>query len=352
MPNWCANWLDVEAPAGDAAGARQLAAFRRKLLSGERRGTLSTGRLLDLGAVVPLPPELRGGRLLPSLADSALQQRMSDWCVRHWGCDSALFEVKISEDSAAALRLTANTRWSPPAAWVVAASAQYPLLTFKLLLGEQGMDFGGRLVAKGGAEAEHVETTYFQFVAFLLHEGGEAAAEEAADIAIAFLQWGRGGGAPSADAPAGAEAPSAGHDAGASERAADDATLAALKEAISEACGRWLSAMAIEGAPSAFLPRLEDAPRVPLGAALAALKAATPAAVAAAAAATDAAGELRPAAALATARDAGGAADIAAGLILARLLAPFEGDAAIEDPDPLLAELWARAQTIIAAKRA
>jgi|APGre2960657404_1045060.scaffolds.fasta_scaffold61547_2 hypothetical protein len=138
MPNWCANSLEVTAAAaGDVDGAAQLAAFRGVLLGSEKpEGMGMGGMVLDLGCIVPMPPGLPRA-FQPG---SGTGQERVAWCNANWGCHSALFEPKISEDSAAALRLTADTKWTPPTVWVVAASAHYPRLRFELTYSEQGND--------------------------------------------------------------------------------------------------------------------------------------------------------------------------------------------------------------------
>lgn len=68
-----------------------------------------------------------------------------------------------------------NTAWTPPLQWLNTVCELYPTLQFKLLYGEMGMDFAGRVLCENGDMVENEEGTYDEYY------GGDSEDEDTED---------------------------------------------------------------------------------------------------------------------------------------------------------------------------
>lgn len=143
MPNWVENEMLVEGPED------MVAAFAKAVAPNgsdpEQTGALSFESLVpepaDLPETVPNP--------MSGFPDATLPGWYA-WHVEHWGTKWDVDEADVTDEQPGLIAYRFLTAWSPPEAFVEAASALYPELSFTLDYDEPGMGFSGRLTAKAG----------------------------------------------------------------------------------------------------------------------------------------------------------------------------------------------------------
>lgn len=161
MPNHCTNSLQVW---GTPYHIRNFA--RDHYRHPDTWGTHPDPRIgshlkstLDFSASVPLPEDKN---------QTTFHHAGYDWQCANWGTKWNAYDVtpdtfpdilKEVEDTDR-LTFSFNTAWSPPAEWVVSASAKYPDLTFILKYREEGMAFCGWIVAQKGEHDENHLSDY------------------------------------------------------------------------------------------------------------------------------------------------------------------------------------------------
>lgn len=149
MPEWCENELMVSGP--EAEVNRFLAAAK------------SERAILDFERIVPPPAEYPAAAGKPKSSED-----WCDWRVDHWGTKwntdiPALEELDPDEeclDAERAVLLVFGTAWTPPVPVVVAASAQFPGLAFRLAYWQPFCDLHGVVEADGGEVVEQDEATF------------------------------------------------------------------------------------------------------------------------------------------------------------------------------------------------
>lgn len=124
MPNWCANYLEIEGPSEDIDTLVDL-------VCRDDTGFLTT--------FYPPPP----GR------------DEYDWCVSNWGTKWDIGQLFTKETAAAReeptlLRATFDSAWAPPVEAFKVISALCPRLRFRLAYEEGGCDFAGVVEYQAG----------------------------------------------------------------------------------------------------------------------------------------------------------------------------------------------------------
>lgn len=160
MPNWCQNKLNVSGPK------KELARFARE--------NKKRGKSLSFEKLLPTPdalsettsPKKRSGdsqedmRLyMLELTGQAAPSDWYTWRVQKWGTKWDVGEGLRFERTEEGLLYDFDTAWSPPLAWVEAASKAYPALKFDIKYCECGNDFSGRIVFEGGETVSTKEGT-------------------------------------------------------------------------------------------------------------------------------------------------------------------------------------------------
>jgi hypothetical protein len=133
MPNWCENDLTATGPEADVR------AFVARLDEARDREE----DCLNFEAFLPPEDEHWWNHTGWYLRCEVLEP---------WGSRGSE-EVKYS--------LTFDTAWSPPLSVVLAWSAAFPDLEFRLTYFESGMAFNGRYVCIAGVEEDNVAGDYF-----------------------------------------------------------------------------------------------------------------------------------------------------------------------------------------------
>ena len=147
MPNWSSNTLIVTAKAGSPEAEAQLAEFVAKIRGAEKsdKGIFSQ--------FYPCPQELYDN---PGNGFDTWYK----WHVNHWGTkwDVLYGDVTFGEGEAIGyFQMWFDTAWSPPLAFVVSVSKEYPLLSFRIAYSEGGMGFAGYTDVVNGEIMEEYE---------------------------------------------------------------------------------------------------------------------------------------------------------------------------------------------------
>jgi hypothetical protein len=122
MPNWVPNRLFVSGSTKDIKSFR--AAVREKD---------ETGKIVCVLSFLTLVP-FQSKRQLKRLYRKrmSMSERNMLWCIDHWGTKWNAYDPRLARASATSLLYKFPTAWSPPTAWVQAASKQFPQLRFSL----------------------------------------------------------------------------------------------------------------------------------------------------------------------------------------------------------------------------
>jgi hypothetical protein len=160
MPNWCDNELVVSGPTSEVGRFLAAAKGEETVLSFER--------------LVPPPAEYPP---LPGCEKSDRDWYM--WRVTNWGTKWDADEVTVEEldpeqawhdeqsdgdgvdGQLRSVGFTFDTAWGPPREWVVAASAQFPRLRFRLTYWEPCMEFHGYLNAHAGEVQDQAVAPFY-----------------------------------------------------------------------------------------------------------------------------------------------------------------------------------------------
>ena len=127
MPNWCYNYLSVDAP--------------------------------NVAAITKFYEE--NGKEEFSLQHSVptTNSRESCWGTK-WDVDM-LDQVDFAPEHKSC-SYSFNTAWSPPMAWMMTASKRYPELQFSMNYEEGGCDFKGETIVKNGIVTYELSETYYK----------------------------------------------------------------------------------------------------------------------------------------------------------------------------------------------
>ena len=147
MPNHCTNELRLTGPKEVLDQFRLDASQPAKGWSPSDESTEPT--LLNFQGAAPFPEEGRD--------DS---QGWYNWSVENWGTKWNAYDVDTNvTDQGISYDFT--TAWSPPLAWLDAASAKYPEIKFMLAYFEGGCDFCGvRIIRDGKVILNHEAPAY------------------------------------------------------------------------------------------------------------------------------------------------------------------------------------------------
>jgi len=120
MPNWCEDCLEVIGDENE---------IKRFCETGLTTVVNKDGEIEQEWSLLPYYPYPDG-------------KWDYDWCVDNWGTKWDVDEP-IHECNGESFWVTFNTAWAPPVNWLKKVQQDYPLLKFKLLYIEQGMQFCG-----------------------------------------------------------------------------------------------------------------------------------------------------------------------------------------------------------------
>ena len=133
MPSWCNNSLTVSGNKLD------LKKFYDENFE---------DNCLKLYKSVPLPKEI------------------SDDPYENWGTNQEIVEDNFCgylNLQCYEIGASFDTAWSPPLPWLNIVCGMYPTLQFKLLYGEEGMDFSGKVLCENGDVVEYEEGCYGEY---------------------------------------------------------------------------------------------------------------------------------------------------------------------------------------------
>jgi hypothetical protein len=148
MPNSCDNALAVR---GDRAAVE---GFLRDVWGVEG----GEGTALDFNAILPYPEKFRRHDEVADAWDVDWRRRGSpeaehearprggytsggrEWCCANWGTKWNAMVYRVGEYKRRAVRIEFFTAWDPPRPWVLAASREYPELSFTLSYWESGCE--------------------------------------------------------------------------------------------------------------------------------------------------------------------------------------------------------------------
>ena len=147
MPNWCYNHLEV---TGDE---KQLQKFVEKSTTNIERddefsfnGTYSMPKTLRITAGT----HLSFIEKIKKYINIKLYKHDNwyNWSIANWGTKWDACEPEILHNDIDLFRVSFETAWSPPIAWIDNIMKDFPDLCFTLEYEEPGMCFGGRLLAQ------------------------------------------------------------------------------------------------------------------------------------------------------------------------------------------------------------
>lgn len=137
MPNWCHSTLIV------TGSAVEVCSWVEKGSALDKSNPDVSPQPLHMEAFFPPPPDI--------LADYG---KVIDWQVDNWGTK---WDVSFLDGLDGAFSLSEgeatyrfDTAWGPPLEWLDYVAKKYPQLSFRLIYGEPGMDFGGEVVYQRG----------------------------------------------------------------------------------------------------------------------------------------------------------------------------------------------------------
>jgi len=172
MPNHCNNTLKVSGPR-----AKVWDFARNHYTRPENWDATNVAEnpktTLHLGASVPYPPISER-----EVWRESTHSGWYSWSIQHWGTKWGAYEVQPEtfpevvdelkanedwEDDYAEMVYTFTSAWSPPSAWALQASAEYPELTLALGFCEEGCDFMGVEKYRQGSlhHEEHAQPSDF-----------------------------------------------------------------------------------------------------------------------------------------------------------------------------------------------
>jgi hypothetical protein len=129
MPNWCYNYLSIDAP--DVAAITKFYEENGKEEFSLQHSVPTTNRIDRI--------DCWGTKWDVDMCDSP------DFGPEHKSCHYSF-----------------NTAWSPPLVWMMTTSKRYPELQFSLNYEENGFDFRGKTIIKNGIVTYELEQTYYK----------------------------------------------------------------------------------------------------------------------------------------------------------------------------------------------
>jgi hypothetical protein len=141
MPNWASNRLTLSGPHAEIMRFRNTCI--RVALEED-----SDKECFDLGALVPMPPvivatlEGRSAEAKQAAADATGFETWYDWCIAHWGCKWNTSNLQVITTAPDLIDIGFETAWSAPEPAFAALAVQFPLLSGRVCVIEEGMDWG------------------------------------------------------------------------------------------------------------------------------------------------------------------------------------------------------------------
>lgn len=147
MPNWCSNNIEIR---GEKQELDRLGAF---LATGEQD--------FDFNLIAPYPDKYRildeeydkaeeTGVVWEKLPKSGYEKGGYDWCITNWGTKWNPEVSSVGRTSDTIMTAWFETAWSPAIPIIQKLSELFPTLEIKIEFEEEGLDFSGYKIFKGG----------------------------------------------------------------------------------------------------------------------------------------------------------------------------------------------------------